>query len=438
MKQGAVAAAAAPAPADADRLQARTVGTLMASQVLGGIGVASGIAVAAIVAAEVSGSDALSGLANTTQVLGAALFTIPVAALMAARGRRPGLVLAYALGALGAALAVLAMQTSSFALLLVGTAFFGAATTANNQARYAAADLAAPHRKGRDLSLVVWATTLGSVAGPNLIGPGKVVAGWLGLPPLAGAWLFAAVGFLLALAWLALRMRPDPLLTARELAARPLAGSAGTGAGPAPTPVPSHGSVRAGVRALRASPQALLGAVAMTAGHVVMVAVMVMTPLHMRHGQAEVEVIGFVISLHILGMFGLAPVAGYLTDRWGPRAVVLLGVGLQLLACLLAGLSPAGWSLGLAAGLMVLGLGWSATMVAGSSLVAAALPLTSRAAGQGAADLVMGLSAAAAGALAGVVLATLGYAVLCLLAAAAALALGAYALSRPALVSLNR
>ncbi|WP_228386458.1 MFS transporter [Ornithinicoccus halotolerans] len=436
------AAAAAPsAPVAVDRLQARTVRTLMASQVLGGIGVASGIAVAAIVAAEVSGRDGLSGLANTTQVLGAALITIPVAALMAARGRRAGLVLAYALGALGAVLAILAMGVSSFALLLLGTALFGAATTANNQARYAAADLAASHRKGRDLSLVVWATTVGSVVGPNLIGPGKVVAGWLGLPPLAGSWVFAGAGFLLALAWLSLRMRPDPLLTARELAARPagdLAGAADPLAGPAATPAPSRGSVRSGLRALRSSPAALLGAVAMTGGHVVMVAVMVMTPVHMRHGHAEVEVIGFVISLHILGMFGLAPVSGYLTDRWGARAVVLLGVGLQLLACLLAGLSPAGWSVGLAAGLMLLGLGWSATMVAGSSLVSAALPLSSRAAGQGAADLVMGLSAAAAGALAGVVLATLGYALLCLLSAVAALALGAYALGRPALVSLSR
>lgn len=436
-------AAAAPAPSPlvgVDRLQARTVRTLMASQVLGGIGVASGIAVAAIVAAEVSGSDGLSGLANTTQVLGTALITIPVAALMAARGRRAGLVLAYGLGTLGAVLAVLAMGLGSFALLLLGTAFFGAATTANNQARYAAADLAAAHRKGRDLSLVVWATTAGSVVGPNLIGPGKVLAGWLGLPPLAGSWLFAGTGFLLALGWLALRMRPDPLLTARELAAQPvpaLAGAADPLAGPAAPPAPSRGSVRAGVRALRSSPEALLGAVAMTGGHVVMVAVMVMTPVHMRHGQAEVEVIGFVISLHILGMFGLAPVAGYLTDRWGAKAVVLLGVGLQLLACLLAGLSPAGWSLGLAAGLMLLGLGWSATMVAGSSLVSAALPLGSRAAGQGAADLVMGLSAAAAGALAGVVLATLGYALLCLLSAVVALALGAYALGRPALVSLS-
>ena len=409
----------APAPdsVDVGAIQTRTVGTLMSSQVLGGIGVASGIAVTALMAAEISGRDDLSGLANTSQVLGGALITIPIAALMATRGRRAGLVTAYLIGTIGAALAITAAVLGSFWLLLLGTALFGASSTANSQARYAAVDLAPAPRRGRHLSLVVWATTIGSVLGPNILGPGKRLAEAVGIPPLAGAWLFSAVGFLLASLVLSLFLRPDPLLTARALTD-----------GPSPALRP-RGSIAHGMRTILASPTLRLGTLAVTGGHVVMVAVMVMTPIHMSHGHAEVEVIGFVISMHILGMYGLAPVAGYLSDRWGARPVIVGGVLIQVAACLLAGLSDPGWSTGLLAGLFLLGLGWSATMVAGSGLIAAGSTVADRPSVQGASDLAMGLSAAAAGALAGVVVQYLGYDWLGALGVLVALALGAYTLT---------
>lgn len=430
----------APPPPDTAGVQAlqhRTVGTLMTSQVLGGVGVASGIAVAALMAAEISGRDDLSGLANTTQVLGGALITIPIAALMAARGRRVGLVAAYLIGTVGAALAITAAVLGNFPLLLLGTALFGASSTANSQARYAAVDLAPPKRRGRHLSLVVWATTIGSVLGPNILGPGKALAESVGIPPLAGAWLFSAAGFLVAALVLSVLLRPDPLLTARALAdhsatdhpvVAPVAGTVAR----VPT-VRQRGSIAHGLRQILASPVLRLGTLAVTGGHVVMVAVMVMTPIHMAHGDAQVEVIGFVISMHILGMYGLSPVAGYLTDRWGARPVILGGVLIQVAACVLAALSVAGWSVGLLAGLFLLGLGWSCTMVAGSGLIAAGSTVADRAAVQGASDLVMGLSAAAAGALAGVVVQHLGYDWLGAAGAVIAVALGFYTMThRPA------
>ncbi|WP_130012792.1 MFS transporter [Serinicoccus sediminis] len=404
---------------DTTAVQSRTVLTLMGSQTLGGIGVASGIAVGAIVAADVSGRDALSGLATTTQVLGGALFTIPVAALMGRRGRRAGLAAAYLVGGVGAALAITATTVGAFWLLLVGTTLFGASTTANSQARYAATDLAVPERRGRQLSWVVWATTIGSVLGPNMVGPGKAVAGALGLPPLAGAWVFSCTGFLLAALLLHLALRPDPLLTARRLAGVDT-----------DRPPGRQGNVADGLRIIAATPTALWATSAVTVGHVVMVSVMVMTPLHMRHGQAEIELIGLVISLHILGMYGLAPVTGQLTDRLGARPVVLLGVGLLVLACALSALSQDGFSAGLTAGLVLLGLGWSCTFVAGSGTVAGAVPVQDRASVQGAADLVMGLTAALGGALAGVVMDVFGYAVLCAVAALAAAGLAAYTVAR--------
>ncbi len=415
-------------PSTVPAIQARTLRTLMGSQVLGGVGVASGIAVGALLAVEVSGDESLSGLANTTQVLGAALFTAPVAAIMAVRGRRAGLVAAYVVGIVGAVVAVTATVVGSFALLLAGTALFGAATTANAQARYAAADLAEPAHRGRQLSMVLWATTIGSVLGPNLIGPGKWVARLLGLPELSGALVFSALGFAVAGVLLTTWLRPDPLLTARALVDQPL---------PGPGLRPARRSVIAGARIILATPAALLGAAAITGGHVVMVAVMVMTPVHMQHGHAEVEVIGLVISIHILGMYGFSPVVGTLTDRWGAPAVVLCGVGILLLACLLAGLTEAGWSPLLMAGLFLLGVGWSCTMVAGSGLLAGAVPPDDRSAVQGAADIVMGLSAAAGGALAGIVLGAYGYGWLCLLSAIVALALGVGTISARRMVSLT-
>ncbi|HLS39761.1 MAG TPA: MFS transporter [Ornithinicoccus sp.] len=409
---------------DVVAVQRRTIRTLVSGQVLGGIGVASGIAVGALLAAETSGQDSLSGLASTTQVLGAALMTAPIAAIMAAHGRRPGLVTAYAVGTVGAALAVLAAMVGSFPLLLVGTALFGASTTANSQSRYAATDLAPLDRKGSSLSLVVWATTIGSVLGPNMVGPGAWVARQLGLPELSGALLFSAVGFVVAAVVLQARLRPDPLVLAREL----------VGHGPA---VRARGSVLHGIRVIRRTPAALLGTVTITVGHAVMVAVMVMTPLHMSHGHAEVELIGLVISIHILGMFGLSPVTGHLTDRFGARPVVLTGVVILLAACSLAGVSAQGSSWTLTAGLFLLGLGWSCTMVAGSGLVAGALEVEDRSAGQGASDIVMGLGAAAAGALAGVVVGLWGYSWLCLAAGVLALALGASTARARSVVSLN-
>ncbi|MGB7449615.1 MAG: MFS transporter [Ornithinimicrobium sp.] len=407
-------------------VQTRTVGTLMASQTLGGVGVASGLAVGALIAADVGGSDAVSGLATTTQVLGGALFTIPIAALMATRGRRVGLSAAYLIGAVGAVLAITASVIASFALLLLGTLCFGAATTANSQARYAAVDLAAPSRRGRQLSLVVWATTVGAVLGPNLLGPGAAISGVLGIPTLAGAWVISTIGFGLALVVLQAALRPDPLLTARALEES----AHGT------APEKGSGSVRRGASVIAHNPTALLGTIAVAGGHVVMVSIMVMTPLHMSHGSAAIEVIGLVISLHILGMYGLAPVSGYLTDRLGAVSVVLIGVALLLLACALAGISAAGASWSLTAGLVVLGLGWSCTMVAGSSLIAASVDVRQRSGVQGASDVAMGLSAAAAGGLAGLVVDVFGYGWLCAFAALGALALGFYAATSRGVVSL--
>ncbi|SDP40240.1 Predicted arabinose efflux permease, MFS family [Pedococcus dokdonensis] len=383
-------------------MQRRTITTLIGTQVLVGVGVSAGAGVGALLAEDVSGSADLAGLGGTFQVLGGALIAIPMAHVMAARGRRWGLLVGYVVGIVGAVLMITAGAVRSFPLLLVGAALFGGSNAANSQARYAAADLADDAHRGRDLSTVVWATTIGAVFGPNLAGPGEPVADWLGIPALTGPYVFSLLGLVLGAVLLFTRLRPDPLLLARERAAASAVG---------PMEV-QHGSIVRGWRTLLAHPGALLGLVTMALGHTVMVSVMVMTPLHMHHGGASLRVIGVVISLHVLGMFAFSPLTGLAVDRWGGRTCGLAGAVILVVAGVLAAQAPIGWSAGLAIGLFLLGLGWSFTLVSGSTLVVKSVPLGERAGAQGASDLVMGLAAGGGGALAGVVVGQLGYSVL--------------------------
>ena len=400
-------------------VQRRTIATLVGSQVLGGVGVASGVAVGSLLAEDVSGSADLAGLGGTFQVLGGALIAVPMARLMARRGRRPGLGLGYLLGIAGAVLLITAGVVRSFPLLLLGSVLFGGATTSNSQARYAAADLAEDRHRGRDLSVVVWATTIGAVLGPNLVGLAGTVADALHLPALTGAFVFSLAGFVLAAVLISLRLRPDPLLLSRELAR-----SAAADAGSDTDAEAPHSSVVRGFRVVRSHPAALLGLVAVALGHMTMVSVMVMTPLHMHHGGSTLRLIGLVISIHILGMYALSPLVGTAVDRFGGRPVTMVGSVVLIAATLLAAQAPTGWSAGLAVGLFLLGVGWSCTLVSGSTLIAGAVPVADRAGAQGASDLVMGLAAGGGGALAGLVVGTAGYAMLGLGAAVVAAAIG--------------
>ncbi|MGW6458087.1 MFS transporter [Streptomyces sp. NPDC055078] len=375
-------------------LRRRVTAVLVASQILGGLGIAIGVALAAVLAQRVSGSEALSGLASTANVAGTALLSAPLAALMTARGRRPGLVLAYAIGAAGAGVVVLAAVIENFPLLLAGMAAFGAASLANLQARFAAADLAVPERRGQAISLVVWATTIGAVLGPNVAAPaGRSVSG-LGIPAEAGPFLWAGGVFIVSGILVQVLLRPDPLTTARALA-------------PAEPSADSH-SLRAGMRAVRESPMARLALVTVAVSHTAMVGIMSMTPVALSHHGAGIQLIGLVISVHIAGMYAFSPVMGWLTDRFGRLAVIGLTAGLLSLAALLAGTAGSSHTQ-TAAGLFVLGLGWSAGVVSGSALLTDAVPQPARAAAQGLSDMVMNAAAGIGGVFAGLIVAQAGY-----------------------------
>jgi MFS family permease len=441
---------------DVAPIQRRTMRLLFSTQIIGGIGVTIGISVGALLAARVAGT-ALAGVAQSAGVVGAALLAVPVTRIMARHGRRPGLVLAYAVGAVGGVLVVVAAATRSVPLLLLGMLLFGGGTAANLQARYTAVDLAEPARRGRQLSLIVWATTIGAVAAPNFAAlADEVTTGW-GLPPLAGPFAFSATAFVLAAVVLLGLLRPDPLLTARRLAAgdavsppatghppavdadavpgRDAAGTpAGGGQGPASAPVGVRAPRGAGMRAawsvVRAQPAARLGIAAVAVGHLVMVAVMAMTPVRLGESHADADVlrlVGVVLSLHIAGMYAFSPVVGWLTDRLGRRAVILGGVGLLLAACAVAG-TAGHHTPRLSVGLVLLGLGWSGTMVAGSTLLSESVSAGVRPSVQGFSDMIMGLAGASAAVLSGFVMQAAGYPVLTLLAAVATVPLVALAL----------
>lgn len=382
-----------------DGVQRRTVAVLSLAQVLAGVGIATGAATNSLIAAEMSGSATVGGLAQTSMVVGSALAALPVAQVAARRGRRPSLVGGYCVAAAGALLATTATLTASTLIFLLGMVLIGAGSAAGLAARFAATDLALPERRARALSVIVWAATVGSVLGPNLAGFLDSWALRIGLLPAgrgthsAVALLLMAVMFALAATTVAALLRPDPLLLARERA-----GTAG------PAPQSPWRSLRSGAGVVQRSPGARLGLLALVVSHFTMVAIMTMTPVHMDHHGADLRLIGLVISLHIAGMYVLSPVFGLATDRWGAVPVIVLGGAVLLAAALLViGVEEHDWRL--TVGLVLLGLGWSAGLVAGSALLASGVPDEHRTIVQGTSDVSMNVGGALGGLVGGAVVA---------------------------------
>ncbi|NPD06451.1 MFS transporter [Nocardioides sp. zg-1308] len=392
---------------DLEAVQRRTVRTLVVAQAVGAVGVTIGVATASLLARDISGSETMAGLAQTFQVLGTAAAAYALARVMRRRGRRVGITLGYLAGATGAVLAVVAGVVDSMLVLLGGALLLGATSAVNSGSRYAATDLAAEEHRARALSVVVWATTIGAVAGPNLVGVGGATARRLDIPELTGGFAIGAVVLVLAAGWVWLRLRPDPLLLAQHTA----------GVVPADGPEPRGRSWGRFVAVVRDVPAVGAAVVAMACAHAAMVTVMIMTPLHMEHGGAHLEVIGFVISIHVLGMFAFSPLVGWAADRHGRSAVLVTGGVVLLVSLALCGLSPEGSSWQIFAGLFLLGVGWSCATVAASTVIADRTPIEARTDVQGTSDMAMALTAAGGGGLAGVIVGALGYPALALFAA---------------------
>lgn len=384
---------AAPAGIDLAAAQRRTVRVLAAGQVLTGVAFGATLSLGALLAADLSGQEALSGFATASVTLGAALTAIPLARLAGRRGRRVALTTGNVAALIGITVVIAAAALRLFPLLLVGIALIGAGNAATLQSRFAATDLSTSTRRGRDLATVVWATTVGGVVGPLLLAPGELIGASIGMPPLTGAYLFSFAAQVCAFALYVLVLRPDPLLLAQRLDRERTASAL--------APAPEVDRPRT----------ARFAMLAVAASHVTMASVMAMTPVHLSHIVAPDAVtlaVGVTIALHVFGMYGLSPVFGVLADRWGRIAVIVLGQ--VLLAASLAVASAFSESqAGVLVALVLLGLGWSAATVAGSALLTEATPLALRPRRQGRSDTLMTACAAVGSVLAGVILGLVGY-----------------------------
>jgi MFS family permease len=361
------------------------------------VGVAVGLALSSVVVDELSRSTVISGFAGTATVLGAALLALPTAKASGRGGRRAGLSLAYAAALVGCAISVLAISLRNWPLLLAGLVLVGGGSAASLAARYSATDLSPKDRSARHLSLVVWASTIGSVAGPNLAEPADRIGRSLGLVEKAGPFAFAALAFTLAMVVILGFLRPDPLQLARAGAREEDSGG--------------NRTIRTAWRTLRTTPMARRALVMIAVSHTAMVSVMSMTPVKLHHDGSNLDVIGIVISLHIAGMYVLSPVVGWLADKAGKVPVLVLGSALLLAAAALAG--TAGhrvWQV--TAALVLLGLGWSCGLVAGSALVTESVPIERRPAVQGLSDLLMNVCGATGTIVAGAIVGLLGYGML--------------------------
>lgn len=394
-------------PDERAALARRTVRILFGAQVLSGAGLAAGVTVGALLTEDMLGSTGVSGVATALFTLGSAAAALLVGRISQRSGRRPGLAMGYAVGALGGAGVVVAAAIGSVPLLLLSFVLYGSGTATNLQARYAGADLVGPRERGRAVSTVLVATTIGGVLGPNTVGLTGSLATELGIRELAGPFMLASLAYAAAALAVTTFLRPDPLLVARRWALDDAGGQAAPAAAPTALAVAD----------LR------LGAAAMIVTQIVMVAVMTMTPVHMRDHGHSLSATGFVIAVHVAAMFLPSPITGRLVDRVGRRPMIAAGALTLTAAGLVAALAPDDSMVLLTLALALLGLGWNLGLIGGTALVTDSTPLASRARTQGSIDLGVALAGAAGGLGSGFMVASTSYAALSLAGGALALVL---------------
>jgi MFS family permease len=380
---------------DIERVQRRTVRTLLASQTCGGVGLVAGYSVTALLADDITGSKTLAGLAAASLSIGAALASFPLARMMARSGRRPGLRTGYLLGSIGAFLCVLAAITRQFMFLPFGVALVGIGNATNMATRYAAADLARPERRAQTIGLVVAATSIGSGFGSLVsLSVFDPVGRSFGLPDYAGSFLAGALLFLVAAAIIEIRLRPDPLV---------LAG--GVGSGEKDTRLP----LKVALGLILGNPKARLAVLAMMVSQATMVGTMTLTPLHMNDGGQSKGAISIMLFSHIMGMYALSPLVGRLADQIGRYPMLVLSGVLCVAGAMWAGFTPPEGFLGITGGQTVIGLAWCFGVIAASGLLTEAFPVEQSASIQGAGDMCMMVFGAVAGISAGAIVSYRSY-----------------------------
>ena len=376
--------------------RARIGRILFGGAAIGATGFFAGLAVAPLAAEDLTGAVTWSGLPGAAGIVGTAVGATAVSAVLRRTNRRIGLTAGYAVGVGGALLAVTALRTGSFLLLLVGALLFGIGHASTQLTRYVVAELHEPARRGRALGWIVWAGTVGGVLGPNLLAPAGRGAEAAGLPQLAGPYAVGALAMFLVAVGYQLVLRPDPgsLAVADDLADEVVS-----------SPVDQSVWRRPDVRVAIA---------VMLTGQVVMVWLMSMTPVHIRESGGDLSRVGLILSAHIFGMYAFAPVAGWVEDRFGSVRAIAVALALLAASAVLAATAPVGGVL-MGGALFLLGLGWSFGFVAGSTMLARGIPAPIRASVQGRVETTVWLASATASLGAGLLLDVVGYVGLCVL-----------------------
>ncbi|WP_054955217.1 MFS transporter [Paenibacillus dakarensis] len=386
-------------PEKKNKLYRRTLMVIILSQIFGGAGLAAGITVGALLAQDMLGTDNFTGVPTALFTLGSAGAAFLVGRLSQRSGRRLGLGLGFLVGGLGAIGVVTAAIFNSITLLLVSLLIYGAGTATNLQARYAGTDLANSKQRATAVSIAMVFTTFGAVAGPNLVNVTGDFALSIGIPRLAGPFLLAAAAYILAGMVLLALLRPDPLLVAKAIVIQE-------------KNTPSHSTVKGTLDTGTGKRGIVTGATVMIITQIVMVAIMTMTPVHMRHHGHGLGEVGLVIGFHIGSMYLPSLITGVLVDKIGRRAMAIASGVTLLIAGIVAALAPADSMFVIIIALSLLGIGWNFGLISGTALIVDATTPTNRAKVQGSVDVLIALGGASGGVLSGMVVAYSSYAAL--------------------------
>lgn len=377
-------------------IQKNTLRVLVASQIAGSAALAAAVTVGAFVMQDILGqSTPWGGAASATVTMGTAFMAQVLARQMNQHGRRRGLQLGYTFAIIGGLIAGVGAETKTLWIFILGLFLFGNGQAANLLSRYAATDLAQPNNRGSAMSRILFASTFGAVFGPLLIRPaedlGMSLFGW---NQYTGPWVFSGVFFLTSLVNTTVRLRPDPLEVAGGLNSQAASG----------TPKRSFKDVW---RIFKGSSDGRIALTSMVISQMTMVAVMTMTPVHLKgHGHETVS--AYVISLHIVGMYAFSPLIGKFSDLRGRQNTIMIGALLLMgstVMSALAGDSPAL----LFPSLWLLGIGWSFGLIGGSSLLVDSVATESRVRVQGTADLMMSFFGGMAGFSSGFIRKAIGF-----------------------------
>lgn len=386
-------------PEKVEKVYKRTLTVVVISQIFGGAGLAAGITVGALIAKDMLGSASFAGIPAALFTLGSAFFAYLVGRMSQNFGRRLGLSLGFLAGSVGAIGVILATVTNSVVLLFISLFIYGAGTSTNLQVRYAGADLATKKQRATAVSIAMVATTFGAVAGPNMVTPMGKVASLLHIPHLAGVFILAAFAYALAGLTLFFYMRPDPFLVAKELEKVRIQQ---LNENPAEEQVELQEDTanRIGI---------IVGALVLVLSHVVMVAIMTMTPVHMQDHGSGLSAVGLVIGLHIAAMYLPSIVTGRLVDTVGRhKMVVASGVTLALSGIMAANV-PGDSLFWMAFALILLGIGWNFGLISGTAIIVDSTTMANRAKTQGAVDVWVALGGTVGTLLSGVVVAYSSY-----------------------------